>query len=93
MSSSASCTNPTTKEAEAMTKRTMPAVAKFVEIIGVSNKGWEDAAQVAIDEAKKTIHNIHGIKIQDMTAEVDPNTAESLDRCVKLSFGVMDEER
>jgi flavin-binding protein dodecin len=77
-----------------VTKRT-PSVAKIVELIGVSNKGWEDAAQVAIEEAKKTIHNIHGIKIQDMTAEVDPNTAKitRYKACVKLSFGVIDEER
>jgi flavin-binding protein dodecin len=51
-------------------KKNNTAVAKIVEIIGASNKGWEDAAQVAIDEAKKTIHNIHGIKIQDMTASI-----------------------
>jgi dodecin len=56
-----------------MTKRTL-AVAKIVEIIGVSNKGWDDAAQLAIDEAKKIIRNIHGIKIQDMTADVYTNT-------------------
>jgi flavin-binding protein dodecin len=32
----------------------MPAAAKVIELIGVSNVGWEDAvAQVAIDEAKK----------------------------------------
>lgn len=85
----------TSKEEEAITKRRTPAVAKIVEIIGASNKGWEDAAQVAIDEAKKTIHNIHGIKIQDMTADVDPNTGKitRYKTCVKLSFGIIEEER
>ena len=33
----------------------MTHVAKIVEIVGSSNKGWEDAAQVAVEEAKKTI--------------------------------------
>ena len=28
-------------------------VAKVIEIIGTSQNGWEEAAQVAIDEAKK----------------------------------------
>ena len=32
------------------------------------------AAQVALDEAKKTIHGITGIEIGDLTAKVDPNT-------------------
>ena len=31
-------------------------VTKVIEIIGTSQNGWEEAAQVAIDEAKKTIH-------------------------------------
>ena len=28
-------------------------IAKITEIVGSSEKGWEDAAQVALDEAKK----------------------------------------
>jgi flavin-binding protein dodecin len=77
-----------TRTEEPVTKRE-PAVAKIVELIGVSNVGWEDAARVAIDEAKKTIHNIHGAKIQDMTADVDPNTGRitRYKACIKLSFG------
>jgi dodecin len=47
-------------------------VAKIVEIVGTSNKSWEDAALVAIEEARKTIRGIRGIKIKDMTARVDP---------------------
>ncbi|HZB15519.1 MAG TPA: dodecin family protein [Nitrososphaeraceae archaeon] len=42
--------------------------------MGSSDKGWEEAAQVAVDEAKKTIHGITGVEITDMTAKVDPNT-------------------
>jgi dodecin len=30
----------------------MTHVAKIVELIGSSDKGWEEAAQVALDEAK-----------------------------------------
>ncbi len=50
---------------------------------------------MAIEEAKKTIHNIHGIKIQDMTAEIDSDTGNitRYKTCVKLSTGVIDEER
>jgi flavin-binding protein dodecin len=31
----------------------MVHVVKIVEIIGSSDKGWEDAAQVALDELKR----------------------------------------
>jgi dodecin len=51
-------------------------VAKIIGIIGSSQNGWEEAAQVAIDEAIKTIHNMHGLEITDMTAKVDPNTGK-----------------
>ncbi len=34
------------------------SVAKIVELVGSSNKGWEDAAQVALNEAIKTIHGL-----------------------------------
>jgi hypothetical protein len=33
---------------------------------------------VAIDEAKKTLHGIHGVEITDMTAKVDPKVNSSL---------------
>jgi len=52
----------------------MTHIAKIIEIVGSSDKGWEDAAQVAVDEAKKTLRGIHGIEIADMTALVDPNS-------------------
>jgi dodecin len=69
-------------------------VAKIVEIVGTSDKSWEDAALVAIEEARKTIRGIRGIKIEDMTARVDPGTGRLVEyrTSVNLSFGVMDED-
>ena len=66
------------------------SVAKIVELVGSSNKSWEDAAQVAIKEAMKTIHGIRGMEITDMTARVDSKTGNIQEYrvCVKLSFGV-----
>jgi flavin-binding protein dodecin len=68
----------------------MSSVAKIVEIVGSSDKGWEDAAKKAIEEAQKTIHGIRGIEVKDMTAKVDPNTGKitTFRTCVKMSFGV-----
>jgi dodecin len=68
----------------------MTHVAKIVEIIGSSDKGWKEAAQVALDEAKKTIHGITGLEVTDMTAKVDPNSATITQyrAAVKISFGV-----
>jgi flavin-binding protein dodecin len=68
----------------------MSHIAKVIEIIGISESGWEQAAQVAIDEAKKTVHGIHGLEITDMTAKVDPNTGKISEyrAAVKISFAV-----
>src|SRR5215218_6575635 len=62
------------KEEEERGQTATTRVAKIVEIVGTSNKSWEDAALVAIEEARKTIRGIRGIKIKDMTARVDPDT-------------------
>ncbi|MFY9795319.1 MAG: dodecin family protein [Candidatus Nitrosopolaris sp.] len=66
------------------------SVAKIVELVGSSNKSWEDAAQIALNEAIKTIHGIRGIEVTDMTAKVDSKTGNIQEYrvCVKLSFGV-----
>ena len=68
----------------------MTHIAKIVEIIGSSDKGWEEAAQVALDEAKKTIHWITGLEVTDVTAKVDPNSGKisQYRAAVKISFGV-----
>lgn len=68
----------------------MVSVAKIVELIGTSDKGWEDAAQLAVREARKTIRGISGIEVVDMTAKVDDKTGRIVKyrTCVKISFGV-----
>ena len=68
----------------------MTRIAKVVEIIGNSDKSWQDAAQAALDEAKKTIHGITGVEVGDMTAKVDPNSGNITEyhTAVKIAFGV-----
>ena len=68
----------------------MTHIAKVIEIIGNSDKSWQDAAQVELDEAKKTIHGITGIEVGDMTAKVDPNSGNITEyhTTVKIAFAV-----
>ena len=51
----------------------MTSVAKIIEIIGSSQKGWEEAAQAAVNEAKKTIHEIHGVEVTDTLQKIIKN--------------------
>lgn len=66
------------------------SVAKIVEIVGSSDQGWEDAAQVAVKEAMKTLRGIRGIEVTDQTAQVDSKTGKIIKyrTCVKFSFGL-----
>ncbi len=68
----------------------MTHVAKIIEIVGSSDKSWDDAAQVALTEATKTIHGITGIELTDMTDRVDPNTGKITEyhSTVKIAFSV-----
>ena len=52
----------------------MTQIAKVVEIIGGSDKGWTEATQATLDEAKKTVRGITGLEVNDITAKVDPST-------------------
>jgi flavin-binding protein dodecin len=68
----------------------MTHVAKVIELVGSSDKGWTEAAQAALDEAKKTIKDITGLEVNDITASVDPNTntIKEYKVGVKIAFGV-----
>jgi dodecin len=67
----------------------MTRIADVIELVGSSDKSWQDAAQVAL-EAKKTIHGITGVEVGDMAAKVDPNTGNITEyhTAVKIAFGV-----
>jgi flavin-binding protein dodecin len=68
----------------------MTHVAKVIELVGSSDKGWTEAVQAALDEAKKTIKDIRGLEVNDITASVDPNTntIKEYKVGVKIAFGV-----
>jgi flavin-binding protein dodecin len=65
-------------------------IGEIVELVGSSDKSWEDAAQTAVKEAIKTVRNVHAIEVLDMTAKVDPNTGNIKEYRVgiKLAFRV-----
>ena len=68
----------------------MTHVAEIVKIVGSSDKSWEDAARVALNEAAKTIRGITGIELTDRTSRVDPSTGNITEyhSTIKLAFGV-----
>jgi dodecin len=65
-------------------------IANITELIGSSDKGWQEAAKVALEEATKTIRGITGLEVISKTATVDPNTGNitQYKTTIKLAFGV-----
>lgn len=64
----------------------MPPVAKVIELIGSSPTSWEDAADNAVKEASKTIHNIKGVYLKECTAKVEDKKIVEYRSNVKISF-------
>jgi len=65
----------------------MPIV-KVIEVLAESSKGWEDAAQDAVNQASKTIKNIKHVYIKEMQAIVENNKIVNYRLNAKISFVV-----
>ena len=64
------------------------AVHKVIEILAQSSKGWEDAAQIAVTEASKSVRNIESVYLKEMTAKVEENLIVQYRVNVKITFRV-----
>ncbi len=63
----------------------MPVV-KVIEVLAQSEKGWEDAAQKALDEASTTIRNIQSMDVKDFQVIVHDNKIAFYRIDAKISF-------
>ena len=63
-------------------------VVKIIELIGSSQKNWEDATKNALDEAAKTIKNIKSVYVKRCTAKVENNKIVEYRAVIKIAFVV-----
>jgi len=47
------------------------SVAKVIEIIAESEKGWEDAAENAVKDVTKTLKDVKHLYVKDMQAIIE----------------------
>ena len=65
------------------------AILKVIEILANSKKNWEDATQNAVKHAAKTLRNIKGVNVSNMSAHVEKKGVITEFRVnVKISFEV-----
>lgn len=64
----------------------MSEVVKVIEVLAESDKSWEDAANVAIRKAAKSVHNIKSIYIENFEAKVEGDKIVKYRIDAKISF-------
>ena len=67
-------------------------VVKVLELVGESQQSWQDAANQAVMEAAKTVHNITGVEVSNWPAHVNDGRISNYKANVRLAF-VVDAER
>lgn len=63
-----------------------PATVKVIELVGVSDKSWSDAAQEAVKHASRTLRHITGVDVLHSTAVVRDGKIIEYHVDVKLAF-------
>lgn len=67
-------------------------VVKVVELVGESRSSWQEAAAAAVAEASQTVHNITGVEVYNLTANVADGQITEYRANVKVAF-VVDRDR
>jgi dodecin len=66
----------------------MAEIAKIIRVIGQSPTSFAEAAQVAVREAAKTVRDIHGVHVIEMSAIVENDEITMFRATVDIAFGV-----
>lgn len=61
---------------------------KVIEVIGVSEKSWEDAVGQAVSKASESVKGITGVEVTAQTARVTEGKVVQYNATVKLAFVV-----
>ena len=64
----------------------MSAVYKVIEVIGSSEKSWEDAANVAVDRASKTLDDLRIAEVVSQDVKIENGKITAYRTKLSLSF-------
>jgi flavin-binding protein dodecin len=69
-----------------MAKKQADAIYKIVEVVGVSEKSWEDAGRRAVETAAGTIRDLRVAEVTKMDMKVEDGKVAAFRTRVSLSF-------
>ena len=62
------------------------SVYKIIELVGTSPESWEKAAQVAINQAAKSLRDLRVAEISELDMQLDDGKVVAYRAKVKISF-------
>lgn len=62
------------------------SVYRVTELVGTSEKSWEDAARNAVEQAGKTLRDLRVASVDDLDMKVENGKVVAFRAKVKLSF-------
>ncbi len=62
------------------------AVARVTEVIGASEKSWDDAVQSALARANKTLRGLTGLEVTKLNAHIEDGKITEYRAHVKITF-------
>jgi dodecin len=69
-----------------MAKKQAETVYKIVEVVGVSEKSWEDAGRRAVETAASSIRDLRVAEVTKMDMKVEDGKVAAFRTRVSLSF-------
>ena len=64
------------------------AVIKTIDLVGVSDTSWRDAAQQALAEATKTLRGVEGFDVLETSAVVAEGEISEYHTSVRIRFRI-----
>jgi len=68
------------------------SVYKVIELVGTSEKSWEEAARNAVDRAGKSLRDLRIAEVVTMDMKVENNKVSAFRVRVKVSFKYTDSD-
>lgn len=62
------------------------SMLKVIEVLAESDKSWEDAAQVAVTNAAKTVRHIRSVNVKNLQATVEDGKISRYRVNAKITF-------
>jgi dodecin len=70
----------------------MESVYKVIELVGTSEKSWEEAAKNAVDMAGKSLQELRIAEVSQLDLKIEDGKAVAYRARVKVSFKYMGKE-